>query len=54
MDLASQYTLPDVDFIMSTSDSCQDWNQLPMSKDGNATKCDRNVSTLQAQYLSLS
>lgn len=43
LDVVTEHQIPDVDFIMSTGDSCRDWDQLPMSKDGNISRCERNV-----------
>lgn len=45
LNLAIQHKLPDVDFIISTTDECRDLHQPPRSTKGDDSTCDKNVSS---------
>ena len=44
MDLVSEYDVPDVDFIVNVVDYCRPWASEVRSKDGNQSRCTKNVS----------
>ena len=44
IDLQSAYDLPDVDFVLTTSDKCKPPDKPHRSFDGNLDRCQRLVS----------
>ena len=48
MDLQSAYDLPDVDFMLTTSDRCKPADKPHRSFDGNPQRCQRLVGPCDA------
>ena len=46
MELHRKFALPDVDFVLTTSDRCKKGDTPHISHDGNHTRCERLVSVL--------
>ena len=44
MELHRKFALPDIDFVLTTSDRCKTGEAPHISHDGNQTRCERLVS----------